>query len=398
MKRKILIIAPSSIPTYGAEAIVNRKLLTALAKCDKFEIDLISQKVKYKHYPTEDSDFHINSTYVVENDFSITVRLIWEHILAFFIFGITYKGMHWAVKVLPIAEKLIKENNYDYILTKDAPSYVLGNYFKKKYGKKWVATWNDPYPGVKYPLPYGKGCKARGSIFDRMCVSVMKNADVHIFPSNRLRNYMLQYMPISIEKTIVIPHVILETNVINELDNSRLRIIHSGTLQRPRDPQTFLKAFAKFINTFPESKVEVDILGIMEKEDISLIEDLQLQNHVKFLPPVTYSESVKMLSYYHLALIIEADCEEGIFLPTKVTDFMQYRKPIFAVSPKVGVLKDLYNDKYVTYFADVTNVNEIYQTLINVYKDFTSCKISEVSKMADSVFSEETVVNQYYNL
>ena len=125
---------------------------------------------------------------------------------------------------------------------------------------------------------------------------------------------------------------------------------------------------------------------------------MQLQNHVKFLPPVTYSESVKMLSYYHLALIIEADCEEGIFLPTKVTDFMQYRKPIFAVSPKVGVLKDLYNDKYVTYFADVTNVNEIYQTLINVYKDFTSCKISEVSKMADSVFSEETVVNQYYNL
>ena len=398
MKRKILFIAPSSIPTYGAEAIVNKKLLIALMKTDKFEIDLISQKVKFKHYPIENIDIGLNSIHVIENDFVMTPRIIWEHVVAFFKFGITYKAIHWAVKALPIAEKLIKENQYDYIITKDSPSFVVGNYLKKKYGIKWIATWNDPYPGVKYPEPYGKGYDAKGNLFDKMCVSVMKNADIHIFPSERLKNYMLKYLNVQKEKTIVIPHVILETEVTNKLDNQKLRILHSGTLQHPRNPQTFLKAFSKFKNHYPDSMIEVDILGIMEKEDVMLIDKLNLQDFVRFLPPVTYSKSLEMLSYYHIALIIEADCAEGIFLPTKVTDFMQYRKPIFAVSPKIGVLNDLYKEGYVNYFADVRSVDDIYHSLVNIYNDFTSNKIKEKGKIADSAFSEITIVNQYYNI
>lgn len=398
MKRKILFIAPSSIPTYGAEAIVNRKLLTALTESDKFEIDLISQKVKYRHYPFENSDCSIKSIHVIENDLSITPRLIWEHILAFFQFGITFKAIHWAIKALPIAEKLIKNNNYDYILTKDSPSFVLGNYLKKKYGIKWVATWNDPYPGVKYPMPYGQGNIAKGSIFDRMCVNVMKKADIHIFPSERLKKYMQKYLNVHNEKTIIIPHVILETDVTNKLDNQKLRILHSGTLQHPRNPRTFLEAFSKFKKQYPNSMIEVDILGIMEKEDVALIDKLNLQNDVRFLPPVTYSESLSMLAYYQIALIIEADCEEGIFLPTKVTDFIQYRKPIFSVSPKKGVLNDLYTEGYVKYFADVRNVDDIYHALVSIYNDFMSNNIEEKGEKADSAFSEKTIVNQYYNL
>lgn len=395
---RILFIAPSSIPTYGAEAIVNKKLLTALIKSGKFEIDLISQKVKFKHYPVEDSDIKLNSIHIIENDFSITPKIIWQHIVAFFKFGITYKAIHWAVKALPIAEKLIRENNYDYILTKDSPSFVVGNYLKNKYGIKWVATWNDPYPGVKYPEPYGEGYDAKGNIFDRMCVSVMKNADVHIFPSERIKTYMQKYLMVSDEKTVVIPHVILDTPIVPNIEKENLKIIHSGTLQHPRNPRTFLEAFGKFKKHYPNSKVYVDILGIMENEDVALIEQMGLQQYVKFLPPVPYTKSLEILANYHVALIIEADCEEGIFLPTKVTDFMQYRKPIFAVSPKLGVLNDLYKEGYVYYFSDVRRVDDIYNSLLRIYNDFISNRIDAKGKVADSVFSEKAIVDQYYNL
>lgn len=398
MKRKILFIAPSSIPTSDAEAIVNRKLLIALSKSDKFEIDLISQKVKFRHYPIEDSECMVKSMHVIEHDLSITPRLIWEHIVALFQFGITYKAIHWAVKALPIAEKLIKENNYDYILTKDFPSFVLGNYLKIKYGIKWIATWNDPYPGIKYPKPYGKGYDAKGTIFDRMCVNIMGNADMNIFPSERLKKYMQKYLNIHDDKTIIIPHVILETSVTNNLDSQKLRILHSGSLQHPRNPRSFLEAFSKFKKKYPDSMIKVDILGFMENEDVEFINKLNLQNDVRFLPPVTYSESLSMLAYYQIALIIEADCDEGIFLPTKVTDFMQYRKPIFAISPKEGVLNDLYKEGYINYFSDVRDVDGIYRSLVKIYRDFISNNINEESKIADSAFSEKTIVNQYYNL
>ena len=177
LKKKILLIAPSSIPTFGAEAIVNKKLIFTLVKSEKFEIDLISQRIKWKHYPVEEQDIPLKSIHIIDNDLRVTPIMIWQHILAFFKFGITFKAIHWAVKALPIAEKLVKQNKYDYILTKDAPSFVIGNYLKHKYGIKWIATWNDPYPGVKYPCPYGKGWSASGNVFDKMCTSAMEGAD-----------------------------------------------------------------------------------------------------------------------------------------------------------------------------------------------------------------------------
>ena len=166
LKKKILLIAPSSIPTFGAEAIVNKKLIFTLVKSEKFEIDLISQRIKWKHYPVEEQDIPLKSIH-------------------------TFKAIHWAVKALPIAEKLVKQNKYDYILTKDAPSFVIGNYLKHKYGIKWIATWNDPYPGVKYPCPYGKGWSASGNVFDKMCTSAMEGAD------KSLKTFTFRYTPIT---------------------------------------------------------------------------------------------------------------------------------------------------------------------------------------------------------
>ena len=399
MKRKLLFIAPSSIPTFGAEAIVNKKLLTALAKSDKFEIDLVSQNIPYNHYPSEGNDIKLKSIHIIDNDLTLNLRTIWEHILAFFKFGITFKTAHWAVRALPIVDKLVQENNYDYVVTKDAPSFVIGAYLKKKYGIKWVATWNDPYPVVKYPMPYGRGFNAKGNIFDKMCISVMQNADVHIFPSERIKNYMLKYLnKVSENKTIIIPHVVLNTIVNDKYNYSTFKILHSGTLQRPRNPQTFLKALNKFKVDYPDSKIEVDILGILEAEDIKLINDLNMQDYVRFIPAVSYKQSLEILSYYHVALIIEANCEEGIFLPTKVTDFMQYKKSIFAISPKVGVLNDLYRKEAISYFADVNDTIAIYEELKRVYADFSSKKISDVKSDVLYSFSEEVIVDQYYNL
>lgn len=398
MRKRILVLAPSSYPTFGAEAIVNIKLLKALSDSGKFDIDLVSQKVNWYHYPNEELNVKFESLNVIETSLKLTPRLVWEHFYAFFKFGVTFKAVHWAVKAYPVIKKLLKEKQYDYILTKDSPSLVLGNYIKRKYGIKWVATWNDPFPPIKYPVPYGEGCMARGTFFDRKCISVMQNADMHIFPSDRLRNYMLKYLDVDCKKTIVIPHIILDTDVKNDLGNQCLRIIHSGTLQHPRSPQTFLRAFAKFKKLNPDSRMEIDILGIMEEEDKALISELKIQDFVRFLPPVTYSESLELLSKYHIALIIEADCEEGIFLPTKVTDFLQFRKPIFSVSPVKGVLNDLYKDGYIKYFADVRDVEQICTSLSNIYNDFLSGTIKEQVKCASSVFSEKTIINQYYKL
>jgi hypothetical protein len=53
---------------------------------------------------------------------------------------------------------------------------------------------------------------------------------------------------------------------------------------------------------------------------------------------------------------------------------MQLGKPIFTVSPPVGVLNDLYTQGHISYFSSVKDEKNILTTLEQVYKDFKPTK------------------------
>lgn len=397
--KKILLIAPSSYPVTGAEAIVNIKLLRALSRSGKFEIDLISKNPKWSNYKSDDLSklgIKLRSLHIVEVDNKINLKTIWMHILSFLKFGIVFKGCHWAVAALSIVKKLLEENEYDYVLTKNSPSFLLGCYAKRKKNVKWVAKWNDPSPSNFYPSPYGKGWDFKGTLSDRKQIKIMrKYVDVHMFPSKRIRDYMMKYLKIDINKTIVSPHVVLDNDLKDLLcDNTKLRLIHSGNLKSPRDPKTFLSAFAKFIQSHPKASIEVTILGVFDDETNLYINKLGLSDYIKIKQAVPYDKSLEELANYHVALIIEANCEEGIFMPTKVSDFIQCGKPIFAISPKKGVLNDLYTENCVDYFAAVDDEDNIYAELVKLYDDFLSGK-SFMNRTIPVSFTETEIVSQY---
>lgn len=400
--KKVLLIAPSSYPVNGAEAIVNVKLLRALTKSGKFEIDLVSKRHKWANYKSEELSklgIKLRSLNIVEVDNKINLKTIWQHLLCFLRFGVLYKGSHWAVSALPIVKRLLKENEYDYVLTKDSPSLLLGCYAKRKENVKWVAKWNDPYPSNYYPYPYGKGWDFKGTRTDRKLIRMMREyVDVHLFPSQRILNYMMRYLKLDVNKTIVSPHVALSNELKPLLcDDSKLRIIHSGNLKKPRDPKTFLTALARFAQSHTAAVIEVTILGVFDDEVNHYIKDLGLSDCIKIKEPVSYDKSLEELANHHVALIIEANCEEGIFMPTKVSDFVQCGKPVFAISPKQGVLNDLYNSNCITYFASVDDVDAIYNELVKLHNDFLEKK-SFVQSYIPLSFTEEEIINQYLSL
>lgn len=396
--KKILFIAPSSFPVFGAEAIVNIKLLRAFTRSGNFKIDLVSRSATWNCYPTQEIDAYgvqLNSVNVIVAKQRITVKSIWQHIKSFFLFNCVYRGAHWAVNALPIIKHLVKNNDYDYVLTKDGASFLLGFYLKKHYGLKWIATWNDPYPEIKYPVPYGKGQDAKCNIFKKMQIRVMNCSDITIFPSERLSQYMQGYLNLSLNNIRIIPHVVNEYNNIDSYTTSdKLRIIHSGNIKYPRDPKLFLSAIKKFIDRTPNAKIEITILGPKDVDFIREVENLKLQSYIIFKHPVPYLDSLKILSYYDIALIIEAQCKEGIFLPTKVSDAMQCRKPIYAISPQTGVLHDLYQEGYVKYFSDNTKEQSIIETFSQMYNDFLEGKITELDDIPLS-YRESSIINQY---
>ena len=71
---------------------------------------------------------------------------------------------------------------------------------------------------------------------------------------------------------------------------------------------------------------------------------MQLKHYVHIEEEKSYEESIRLVSRSDMALLIEAPCEEGIFLPNKVVEYAQSGKPILAISPRVGTINDLISE------------------------------------------------------
>lgn len=378
--KRVLFIAPDSYPVTGAESIVNMKLLQALSNSNHFVIDVVSRRRKWSNYPSDTLESYnvtLNSLNVIEVDNKISMGTIIQTVRTFTTFGILAKGSHWSIAALPTIKELLRTNKYDYVLTKNAPSYLLGAYVQKHFNVKWVATWNDPYPSEKYPTPYGLGKDCKEDYFMKKKIATMRKADLHIFPNDRLKRYMLSYLDIDDSKTCIIPHAIDEDKILIRKPDSEkeLKLIHSGNLNNPRNPHNLLVALSRFVKTKSDA-ISLTILGKANKELTNDIEELGLGRYVKYCAPVEYKQSIKVLEDYHISVIVEADCNEGIFLPTKVSDFMQAGIPIFSISPKEGVLSDLHNEGYVPYFAPINDVDAIYSQLEKIYEDRVHGKIN----------------------
>lgn len=398
--KRVLVIAPSSYPVNGAEGIVNIKLLEAMTKSGEFQIDLISKKNKWIHYPSGSIESYgvkctLNIIEVDNNPFNPVV--VWENFMSYIKFGLVFKGCHWAYPALKIAERLVKSTTYDYVLTKNEPSFLIGYYLQNKYGIKWVASWNDPYPRDNYPSPYGKGPDFRSFVVEKK-IDIMRNASVHIFPSLRLMNYMDKYLRLPNDCTkIVVPHIITPEPVSEIQQTDTLRFLHAGDLKNPRSPRVLLQGIEKAMKQNPSMKLSFTIMGVMSKTDIDYVKDLGLESIVNFLPPCEYKDSLKIAKDFDISLIIEAKCKEGIFLPTKVGDCMQSNLIMFAISPQIGNMKDLYDNEFIQYFADNTSSDNVANVIHLIYKDFQNGKLDRKPKYKREYLADY-VIAQYLKI
>lgn len=399
---RILMIAPACYPVNGAEAIVNMKLLQAFAKVDDVTVDLISRNNSYT-YPSDEIEKYgvkINELHLIEYVPHMNIPTFWRLILSQLYFRISYFDCVWAVEVLRVVRKMVKRNDYDFVLTKNAPSFLLGAYLKRK-GLKWVASWNDPFPGSFYPYPYGHGKESKGTRLERHMIKQMQLADFHVFPTYLLQEHMRSYLQVPQAKCKVIPHVVLsDKEQINhrplEKKHDVLRIIHSGNLYGQRNPSSFFHAIENVLESNPNAKISVTILGKIDDRFLPELDSLpRVKQCLSYLPPVEYQQSLSLLDNYDLACVIEAPCKKGeaVFLPTKVTDFMQKGIPIMAISPQDGVLHDLYKNGNIGYYGDVTNVNSIELSLRSAYEDFVGDGVKE--NVIDDSFYAANVVESY---
>lgn len=399
--KHILFIANSCLPVTGPENICNARQLSVLCQSNKFKIDLVTRHDNTTYYPKEDIEeygINLNSLHFVEVVNKINIKTIWQHLMAWMKFGVVEIGYHWAYAALPLCEKLVKENKYDYIVSKNASSYILAFFLHKKYGVKWIASWNDPFPGYLWIKPYGHGNSQNNVKKCRRIIEIMKKADEYIYPNPRLANYVNSYVKADENKIHIIPHVMTSgPKKVRKTSSTPIKLIHSGQCNAPRYARPLLQAMEELLEEKRISKDDLSItfMGKTNPDEMKMIEDAPLRGVVNIRDSVGYRQSLNILAEYDIALIIEAACEEGIFLPTKVTDFMMAGMRMMAICPKIGVQHDLYEEGYISYFGDVLDVNSIKNALLKIVDDSKKNDWNEYKVKVPNNFTAEYVVKEF---
>jgi hypothetical protein len=66
-----------------------------------------------------------------------------------------------------------------------------------------------------------------------------------------------------------------------------------------------------------------------------------LSANVIWTGPVNYEDSLNYVADSAVCVLVEGDFTEGIFLPSKLCDYITARKPVLAFSPEIGTVADM---------------------------------------------------------
>ena len=351
-KPRILMIAPVfyPYPPIWPEGIVNTKLAVAMKNAG-WQIDIIVAGYQGgdNRYPSGETvpgmlknHVHLVST----GQRKATAQRLLNAARGFFLTGRLLQGLDWSLSVLDTAKTLHSRNKYDVILSRAVPdtAHFAALLVHRHTRIPWIANWNDPTPLHKFPPPYGNGPFSPLNRNIRKWFNVVCNyCTWHTFPSERLREYMDSYLPGDIKsKSSVIPHMAVRSSAIKPEPHSGFSLCYAGSVLPPRDVAVFFEGIRHFQARL-DKKEKFLVRFLVDKPELvaESAKKMGIEEIVKIEETVPYSQMPESLSQSNILVIIEAPLENGIFMPSKIADYVQIGRPILALSPPNGTITDL---------------------------------------------------------
>lgn len=401
---RVLLFSPGFAPYASSANIVNSKL--ALAMLNRgWEIDVVSAPdltcMYGQHWGEPWSKLQPITHEIPDGGPSRPVRLaqrVWSSICL----GHPIAGCRWARQSLKLAFDLHRRKKYDFVISRclDEYAHLPAMAFAQRTGVPWLANWNDP-PVCSFPPPYDLSL---GRLNDwtllRFCKAAAMRATVNTFPCERLGRYICRLLGVQYgENTHVIPNPLLcELNLQETSSADCFRLCHAGNMSAERDPQTFLLALKRLIEK-RTPKIRFEVIGIESTSLMRLAQELGLEKVVAFTGRQSYLDTFRRLAASDVLVIIEAPCQEGVFLPSKFMDYAQVGRPVLSVSPLRGTMEDLLSSRGGGIAVDCTSVDSIYRGLETLYESWQEKALDEYSPRAfQRMYAPEAVVRMYENM
>lgn len=261
-------------------------------------------------------------------------------------------------------------------------SNVAAGFIKRATGMPWVAHISDPWV---YTHLNG---------FQRWCAEqwerrVFRDADAIVIVSQKLADYILRLYPWARHKVHIIPHgyaaVEASPAPVGRAGGRPMVMLHAGAfIPGYREPDSLFEALALLNRrTSIQGRFKAVFVGDETTRYQELADNLGVSVVVELLPSMPYQKCQQMISDSDLLLVLDAPNTGGIFLPTKLIEYLAHQKPVLGLSEPGSTVHEVLKECDLA-FADQNNPEEIAQAIEKLIQlwESGSWGVSDASKAA----------------
>jgi glycosyltransferase involved in cell wall biosynthesis len=310
-------------------------------------------------------------------------------------------GFGWARNAAALVSERIAATTADgfaCVMTCAMPMYshLVGLSLKRRFpGLPWIAHFSDPWAETPYPIRY----RAINSRIRRILEGrVLERADMVVFPSEELKDFMLEAYGASFRrKFFVLPHVydpgLYGTRAVES--DGLLRLAHVGGLNKVRGGDPLYHVLKKLVaDGIPLDRLRIQLVGPAMQGDREVIDDMY-PGLVERLGQVRYVESLRIMSAADCLLLIDADIGSSPFFPSKLADYFGSGRPVIGITPSGSCSSNLLREQGFPVF-DYDQLGELAHYLGNIILGNTRLPRPNQEKLER--YSAERVAGEFISL
>ena len=400
---RILVISPLFVPQADSEAFCGAKFVLALRETGA-DVVVISDPDHGEHRSTDSS-----AAWASLESATLAIRTKRNrNLLESASCALRYQTWAWARwngAVVRAAKKLHCEIPFDLIVTRSLTwdACVAGYWIAKALHRPWIANQNDPWNlrkiGLRSVRPQNQAYQLLMDFWLRRC---LRSATKITYPCARLAGYFARTGRVP-HKASIIPHIGWERR--SEPPPRQFTIVHAGKVGSDdctgRSSLPLLRGLARFLRETPNAQANCQLIFVGPEDPMASKagQELNLTDHVKSVGRVSYEESLRYVAKSAVCVLVEGELQEGIFLPSKLVDYIAARKPVLALSPRIGTVADLAAGQGILR-ADPDDIEGTAAHLEFLYERFQKGELSRCQPPESLIreFEPKTVVRLFLDL
>jgi len=271
-------------------------------------------------------------------------------------------GLTWIPTAILKGRKLVKQYQPDVIWSSSpTPStHCIANHLSQKFNTPWVADYRDPFHYMN-----GTAGKWLDKFHKKIDQITLQNSTHLTFATTGVKNlYVEKYGTLIDQKNTVIENGYDEANfeklkdledTSTPFDDNKFTLYYSGVLYpNGRDPVPVFEALSELKNNnkISETNFELIFQGAGTGNEFNeILTQLNIQNLVKFIEPVSFIRALNNMTQASALLLIQ-DRRFNLQVPGKIFEYFRTGKPLLIKADPIGATATIGKKHYHSFIVD----------------------------------------------